>query len=111
MNMPSGSNDLRCPVCGGHMLEGRKSLFCENWRDGCGVRVWKESFGHKFSTEELGVLLAGKELGPLDLVSRAGRSFRATLRLDAADGKLRLIFADRKAAQPFCDDGTQPESA
>jgi len=95
--MSTNIEDLRCPSCGGKMLEGRKSWFCENWRSGCAGRVWKESFGHCFTADEIAALLGGERIGPLDLTSRAGKHFRAALEFDKLDGRVHAVFEEHKA--------------
>ena len=95
--MSTNIEDLRCPNCGGKMLEGRKSWFCENWRSGCAGRVWKESFGHRFTADEIAALLGGERIGPLDLTSRAGKHFRAALEFDKLDGRVHAVFEEHKA--------------
>ena len=88
--MSTNIEDLRCPNCGGKMLEGRKSWFCENWKQGCTARIWKESYGHHFTRGEVEALLTSNKLGPFDLTSLAGKKYRAALVYDKEIRKVRL---------------------
>lgn len=33
-----------CPVCGqGEVLENSKAFYCSRWKDGCGLKIWKDA--------------------------------------------------------------------
>ena len=99
MNTASDTKDIRkamkCPLCGGRMLEDRKSWFCEYWKHGCTARIWKETYGRHLTVDEVGALLSGYKIGPFDLISRAGKKYRAALVYDKEIRKVRPVFEEQ----------------
>lgn len=99
LNTTSETKDIRktmkCPLCTGRMLEGRKSWFCENWKQGCTARIWKETYGRHLTVDEVCALLSGNKLGPFDLTSLAGKKYRAALVYDKEIRKVRPVFEEQ----------------
>lgn len=83
-----------CPCCGGDVVEKEKNYGCVNWRE-CGFTIWKESYSHRITEEEAIRLTDGEEIGPFDLISRAGKAYRASLYWDDAENKIKLKFPPR----------------
>jgi DNA topoisomerase-3 len=67
-----------CPTCGGVVRENYRRFAC----DRCGFSITKTPGGRQFEIEEVEVLLAERELGPLQgFRSKLGRPFAAILRI------------------------------
>jgi DNA topoisomerase-3 len=106
-----------CPVCGREITENRKGYSCWSREDpGCGFVIWKKKAGKSLpvsvakqlieslrvsreSGEDPGV---GRTEKPVTgFRSRAGRTFRAKLRLEQTDeGKWRVEFDEDWAKEP-----------
>jgi DNA topoisomerase-3 len=106
-----------CPVCGREISENRKGYSCWSREDpGCGMVIWKRKAGKSLpvsvAKELLESLRASRESGEDPGVgrtakpvtgfrSRAGRTFRAKLRLEQdAEGKWRVEFDEDWAKEP-----------
>src|SRR5919202_1692031 len=98
-----------CPICGREITENRKGYSCWSREDpGCGFVIWKRKAGKSLpvsvAKELIASLRESKERGDDPPVgrtekpvtgfrSRAGRTFRARLRLEQTDeGKWRVDF-------------------
>jgi len=124
-----------CAICGREITENRKGYSCWSREDpGCGFVIWKKKAGKTLPVSVAKELIeslrqsrergedpgVGRTAKPVQgFRSRAGRSFRAKLRLERSDeGKWRVEFdeewADQPRAQPpdeAAADGTPPEPA
>jgi DNA topoisomerase-3 len=106
-----------CPVCGREITENRKGYSCWSREDpGCGFVIWKKKAGKNLpisvAKELIESLRASRERGEDPGVgrtekpvtgfrSRAGRTFRAKLRLEQAEpGKWRVEFDEEWAKEP-----------
>ncbi|HYM58467.1 MAG TPA: DNA topoisomerase 3 [Solirubrobacteraceae bacterium] len=106
-----------CPICGREISENRKGYSCWSKEDpGCGFVIWKKKAGKNLpvsvAKELIASLRASREAGQDPGVgrtakpvtgfrSRAGRTFRAKLRLEQADdGKWRVEFDEEWAKEP-----------
>jgi len=94
-----------CPACGGEIIEGKKGFGCKNWREmdgGCRFVVWKEMSGTKITPETLQIILTGEVTPAMSFISREGKEFSASLKLeyDEQAGKwgTRFIFANSGGA-------------
>jgi DNA topoisomerase-3 len=93
-----------CPVCGRDVIENRKGYSCWTKDDpGCGFVIWKRKAGKVLPESVVRELMAaGKTEKPVTgFRSRAGRTFRAKLRLEQGeDGKWRVEFDEEWANGP-----------
>jgi DNA topoisomerase-3 len=106
-----------CPICGREITENRKGYSCWSRDDpGCGFVIWKRKAGKSLpvavATELIESLRASREAGEDPGVgrtaksvtgfrSRAGRTFRAKLKLEQHDeGKWRVDFDEEWAKEP-----------
>src|SRR6185436_20338830 len=106
-----------CPSCGRDVVENRKGYSCWSKEDpGCGFVIWKKKAGKNLpvsvAKELIASLRASRESGEDPGVgrtekpvtgfrSRAGRTFRAKLRLEQTDeGKWRVEFDEDWAKEP-----------
>jgi DNA topoisomerase-3 len=106
-----------CPICGREITENRKGYSCWSRDDpGCGFVIWKRKAGKSLpvsvAKELIESLRASREGGEDPGVgrtekavtgfrSRAGRTFRAKLRLEQTDeGKWRVEFDEEWAKEP-----------
>jgi DNA topoisomerase III len=106
-----------CPICGREITENRKGYSCWSREDpGCGFVIWKKKAGKSLpvsvAKELIESLRASREAGDDPGVgrtekavtgfrSRAGRTFRAKLRLEQAEeGKWRVEFDEEWAKEP-----------
>jgi DNA topoisomerase III len=106
-----------CPICGREITENRKGYSCWSRDDpGCGFVIWKRKAGKSLpvsvAKELIESLRSSREAGEDPGVgrtekavtgfrSRAGRTFRAKLRLEQTDeGKWRVEFDEDWAKEP-----------
>jgi DNA topoisomerase-3 len=106
-----------CPICGREIAENRKGYSCWSREDpGCGFVIWKKKAGKSLpvsvAKELIESLRGSREAGQDPGVgrtekavtgfrSRAGRTFRAKLRLEQTDeGKWRVEFDEEWAKEP-----------
>jgi DNA topoisomerase-3 len=106
-----------CAICGREITENRKGYSCWSRDDpGCGFVIWKKKAGKSLpvsvAKELIESLRASRERGEDPGVgrtekpvtgfrSRAGRTFRAKLRLEQTDeGKWRVEFDEDWAKEP-----------
>lgn len=83
----STPSNEKCPLCGNDTVKINKGgAFCD-----CGLKVFRNMFGHSFTDDELKKLLKkGRIDGIDDFVSKAGNQFSASVILK--DGKTELEF-------------------
>jgi DNA topoisomerase-3 len=106
-----------CPICGREITENRKGYSCWSRDDpGCGFVIWKKKAGKSLpvsvARELIESLRVSRESGEEPGVgrtekpvtgfrSRAGRTFRAKLRLEQnGEGKWRVEFDEDWAKEP-----------
>jgi DNA topoisomerase III len=106
-----------CPICGREITENRKGYSCWSREDpGCGFVIWKRKAGKSLPVSVAKELIeslgrsreAGEDPGVgrtekavTGFRSRAGRTFRAKLRLEQTDdGKWRVEFDEDWAKEP-----------
>jgi DNA topoisomerase III len=106
-----------CPICGREITENRKGYSCWSREDpGCGFVIWKRKAGKSLPVSVAKELIeslrqsreAGEDPGVARTAkavtgfrSRAGRTFRAKLRLEQTDeGKWRVEFDEDWAKEP-----------
>ena len=106
-----------CPICGREITENRKGYSCWSREDpGCGFVIWKRKAGKSLpvavAKELIESLRASREAGEDPGVgrtakavtgfrSRAGRTFRAKLKLEQdEEGKWRVDFDEEWAKEP-----------
>jgi DNA topoisomerase-3 len=100
-----------CPRCQhGRITENSRAFGCSRYQEGCGFTVWKQIAGHQVTEAELKALCEeGHSALIEDFRSKAGKSFRARLRLDDA-GRVALDFAVAAQTTDLATDA-QPPSA
>ncbi len=80
-----------CPLCGHPVVETPKSYGCSQWKEGCGLTIWKTMSGRKISATNAKKLI---KKGETPIVkgfrSKAGKKFDAKLKL--VDGKVQFDF-------------------
>ena len=77
-------NTVKCPICGGRIVEHKKSFSCENWKvedGGCGFAVWKNNFGASFTEEDVVQLIQGNSVEK-ENISKAGNPYKAIWNLN-----------------------------
>jgi DNA topoisomerase-3 len=81
----------RCPLCGHPVIETPKSYGCSQWKEGCGLAIWKTISGKTISATNAKKLIKNGETSILKgFLSKAGKKFDAKLKL--VDGKVQFDF-------------------
>jgi DNA topoisomerase III len=92
-----------CPICGRDVIENRKGYSCWTKDDpGCGFVIWKQKAGKTLPPSVVKELMEKRrtEKPVSGFRSRAGKSFRAKLKLEQnEEGKWRVEF-DEEWARP-----------
>ena len=89
--------DIRCIKCGGVMEEQKKHYQCL----GCGAKIYKNTSGAEIDLELLRKLESGAQSGYLNFKNRAGKPFRAALKLDEK-GEIEMVFFEESVQCPNC---------
>ena len=81
----------KCPLCGNAVYEGKKNYYCDSYKGEkpCNFVIWKEISGAAVSPAEAQAMLAGKKTGIKKMMSKAGKDFRAKLKLS---DEFKIIF-------------------
>jgi DNA topoisomerase-3 len=80
-----------CPLCTGNVIELAKSYSCSEWRNGCGMAIWKLIAGKEITLAMAKKLLKKGETGVLKgFTSKAGKAFDVNLKL--VSGKVIMDF-------------------
>ncbi|AFL75533.1 DNA topoisomerase 3 [Thiocystis violascens] len=90
-----------CPICKqGEITETAKAFGCSRYRDGCGFTIWKTVAGLTLTEVQVRQLIERGQTDPIDgFQSKAGKPFRAALRLDEA-GKVNMDFNVERSEPP-----------
>ncbi len=99
----SGNLDLKCPLCGGPLIEGQKGVGCAHWRPGdggCRFVIWKVVWGKALTEKNMETLVAGKTTRPYVFKTGSGEKYKAGLKLEAAGegAVLKLLPREGKVA-------------
>ena len=89
--------DIHCAKCGGVIEEQKKHYECL----GCGAKIYKNISGTEVDLELLRKLEAGEQSGYRNFTTRAGKPFRAALKLDE-NGELTMVFFEESVKCPKC---------
>jgi DNA topoisomerase-3 len=86
-----------CPHCKKPVYEGKKTFYCSGYSkdDGCKFSIGKEIAGAKIAITDVGNLLEGKPTAAKNFISKTGKKFSASLKMDN-QGKIEFIFKDKK---------------
>jgi DNA topoisomerase-3 len=72
-----------CPLCGALVVIDKFSFHCAHHKDqGCPFSIGRVICGAQITEADLKVLLSGKKTGLKTMKSKAGRDFKAYLKLD-----------------------------
>jgi DNA topoisomerase-3 len=74
------------------MMENLRGYCCSRWREGCNTTIWKEFFGCEISAQEAKSLLEGKEIGPVELISKDGSPYQGILYFEKEAGRVYRKF-------------------
>jgi DNA topoisomerase-3 len=86
----------KCPLCGGNVIGGKTNYYCSGYKEsGCAFSVGKSICKAAVTEADIAALLSGKKTGLKSMESKAGKEFRAYLRLDK-DGKIQFEFKETK---------------
>ncbi len=97
-----GVLSARCPKCGGEVHENYKKFQCQN--PACDFGLWKIISGRQFEPDEIGRLIAERQIGPLQgFRSKLGKTFAAVIRLSP---EYRIEFDFGKDSQASDGGGT-----
>ena len=86
-----------CPKCGRPVIEGKAAFGCSGWKEGCNFKIWKKPKGTlfektTFSVSDVKRLLDGKTVKKKHLISKAGKTFEAELKLKDDDSPYGANF-------------------
>lgn len=98
-----------CPLCGGDVIETKKSFGCTNWKtSGCKFTVWKQISGHNVTKAQAKELLAKKKTRLLKFKTKAGKVFQAHL-IVGTNGRIEFEFAKRTSSSGETGTGHPPD--
>lgn len=82
-----------CPICHkGKILEGKKSFYCSEYKNGCQAVIWKDNFCHaQITASDAKMLICGKKTKPKKMQSKkTGKDFSAPLQATIENGNLKI---------------------
>lgn len=84
---------VNCPICGkGHVIVTEKSCFCSDYKNGCGLSVWRSVLGKKLTDKQIMQLLANGRTAKIKGFQGKKGDFDASLELDPESGKIKFVF-------------------
>ncbi|MBF0468200.1 MAG: topoisomerase C-terminal repeat-containing protein [Desulfamplus sp.] len=100
-----------CPLCGGHIIEGKKGYGCSNWRPehgNCRFVIWMEIMGRRLTAKNIETLAAGKATPFYVLKDQQGNKFKAKLKMVPLDKNIaglqsRQAYAIEVTPRNICD--------
>ncbi len=98
----------KCPKCGGNVIEGKDTFFCENRENGCNFYI-KKTMGNKEITREIAseLLKNGKTEFMNDFVSKYGKKFSARLYI-SDNGVVKFEFKKRSKTNKKTSEKKKP---
>ena len=69
-------------------------LFCRN--EACGLRIFKNSFGHTLTDEEMKMLVTKGKTKKMTLVNKVGKEYEAFLYIDPDNKEVKVDFPKKK---------------
>ena len=82
-----------CPICHkGKIIEGKKSFYCSEYKNGCQAVIWKDNFCHaQITASDAKMLICGKKTKPKKMQSKkTGKDFSAPLQATIENGNLKI---------------------
>lgn len=84
-----------CPKCGNSILENEKSYYCESYKTGCKLTIWKNALSkmgkETISKKEAKQLFAGKTI-TVDLVSKSGKPYKGKATYNVATNRIEVSW-------------------
>lgn len=80
-----------CPKCSGHILENSKLYKCEN--DNCDFKIFKNILGATITSEDVDLLIEGKETDVKNMISNKKKKFSAKISLSKETYEPTFEFA------------------
>lgn len=105
--------DLKCPICGGSILNTSKGFRCEKYKrvenrtdDDCSFFASKV-LGHTIKKKDLEQMLSEGKTDSISFKNQSGKSFDARLAWDNEEKKIKLVFDENKQVEtnlkcPLC---------
>ena len=88
------SSGYSCPLCGKPLFANNGGLFCRN--EACGLRIFKNSFGHTLTDEEMKMLVTKGKTKKMTLVNKVGKEYEAFLYIDPDNKEVKVDFLKKK---------------
>ena len=96
---------MRCPLCNGTIIEGRRGFGCSNWRPengDCRFVIWKEIAGRTLTRQNVETLVGGRKTRPYVLKESNGDKFKASLKMVDPPGRgLAVQVASKESGREF----------
>lgn len=92
------TEDLTCPLCGGKIIEGERTVRCENYQkdnpSSCQFLLFKSNKYHTFSSKEIKELTTNMETSDIVLLTNneTKKSYNVRFKFDKETNKVGLIF-------------------
>ena len=93
-NSGGKSSGYNCPLCGKPLFANNGGLFCRN--EACGLRIFKNSFGHTLTDEEMKMLVTKGKTKKMTLVNKVGKEYEAFLYIDPDNKEVKVDFPKKK---------------
>lgn len=92
-----------CPACGGRMLEGEKSFYCENYKEEkgkCEQKVFKHVLGVDINKEKAKELFAKGQIGFFDGTNKDGEPVSFGIKI--LEKEIKIAYSDSKKPTGKC---------
>ena len=91
------TEDLTCPLCGGKIIEGERTVRCENYQkdnpSSCRFLLFKSNKYHTFSSKEIKELTTKMETSDIvSMTTETNKSYNVRFKFDKESNKVGLIF-------------------
>lgn len=88
--------ELTCPLCGGKIVEGAKTVRCENYKqddaDSCQFLVFKSNKYHTFNEKEIKELTTNLETSDIVTIKSADKTYKVRFKFDKEKNKVDFVY-------------------
>ncbi|MCQ2199102.1 MAG: DNA topoisomerase 3 [Paludibacteraceae bacterium] len=100
------TKELHCPICGGKIIEGQKTVRCEEYSqdnpNGCKFVLFKSNKYHTFSEEEIIELCEKKETSKVIVLKTSDKTYNVRFKFDTDNMKVDFIYDNTICDCPKC---------
>lgn len=100
------TEDMKCPLCGGKIIESQKTVRCSNYiqddSNSCQFLIFKSNKYHTFTPKEISELVSNLETSDIITLTTSDKSYNVRFKFDKEKNKIDFIYDNSVCDCPKC---------